>query len=181
MAGRVQAMKRTHFTVPYMEEFMLSGGGHNFTGDYSSAVNYAELRTGSGLVCLTEFKVFLSDATALQSGGYGAMAALTNGITMQHVVGTGASAVTKQTLINGDHVVKTNADWLYYCDDDSPSQFGGGDNYLAYVWHFHHFCDGILVDFDAGETIQVTLNDSFIGLTSHHMRFWGYQVKDYQR
>ncbi len=153
-----------------------AGVTFNANGDYSGAAVYWEIRPGSGnrqrirrLLWTTE------DAGTFDTGDYGNSITLTNGITLEHVRGTGASPTVLATL-TPDPII-TNADISRYCYDVRVDSYGTGNQFLAARWTLAKMRDdGIILDGNQDDALRFTLNDSFVGLVYHGWLAQGCEV-----
>lgn len=146
----------------------------NAVGDYSAGLEYWELRPGPTEVFrVHSIIVTIKDKQVRDVSKYGALAALTNGITFQLVDGVGGAAVILSTFTAGESI-KSNGDWVgfswkmdvYAGGNPGVVMFGRG------VADF--FGDGIQLDGSADIALRMVLNDDFTGLTSHHFLGNGY-------
>ncbi len=111
--------------------------------------------------------VFIRDSGAIQAERYGAISnGLTNGILMIATDGT------ESVDLMGGLPVKSNADWSRNCYDMQPLTFGSGDNFVNVRWTFAK--SGIPLIMEAGDSLEVTLQDDLSGLVEHRFKIEGY-------
>ncbi len=146
-------------------------GTKNALGDYGSSSQIFRIKPGAGVVYrINRIIIHLDDVGSITSGGYGAMSALTNGVKIS-ILNTSDADIVDLT----DGVpVKANGDFAAYCHDLSLQDFGGGVNMFTVRWTFGNHGTFVRLDGDAGESLAVTLNDSFTGLVEHRFMAQGY-------
>ena len=146
-------------------------GTKNAVGDYSSAAELFKVTANSAdrteartdTLRIHRMMVSIEDATAPDADGYGGGSALTNGVTIGIY---NNSDVLRVNLTDGI-TIKTNAEWGRLAGPDAvPQTYGTGINYVTVRWSFDKF--GGPIELKGGESLGVSLNDSFTFLTGHY-------------
>lgn len=137
-------------------------GTKNATGDFLASATDFKLTPGPGQQFqINRICIQIEDVGNINSGKYGNLPALTNGILL--LVLNGLNIDTD--LMDGIPVF-TNGNWSRCCYDFSITEFGGGAmNYVNARWTFAR--GGAPVILPAGLSLAMRLNDNFAGLNSH--------------
>jgi hypothetical protein len=156
----------------------------NAVGNYS--ITPADFRLEPGpteVFQVAALLVHIRDADCSNSGSYGGISALTNGINI--VVTDNANgplySLTLPTADPGDGgpwaslgPIKTNADWGHYGGIDAmTSVFASGDEWINVIMRFDLSGTYLRVDGASDYSFQVELNDDFTGLTRHTFLAYG--------
>jgi hypothetical protein len=152
-----------------------SATGHSAIGAYSASAGksgeFYMSCPANQKIALTRMLVKYTD-TALSANGYGAAAALGQGIKVQ-VRDSGGSAVLDLTPTP----IRTNGDWGAYCYDVSFVSAGaaGGDAVALARWTFEKSGRNIVLT--SGMRFSVILTDDMTHLTSQVFTVQGHRRK----
>lgn len=143
-------------------------GSIDITGDYSVTpeVFYYEVPAGKQAT-LDRLVLLLSDAGNFSAAGYGAGAALTNGI---HISIHDENDVEIKLLT--PVYIKTNAEWFGCACSSSYIEFGNGDNFLAATWDLSSAGSPLILKPEY--TLRAEVNDNFTGLVYQRVWIHGY-------
>jgi hypothetical protein len=142
-------------------------------GDYSSGAVYWELRpSASQVFYLARLHIRVVDGAPFSASGYGSGSALTNGITLQRVRGTGATATVLDSYT--DLPVLTNACWAQYLESARLLAWGVGDSHLAASILFPDSGNYLELAGHSDDAFRVVLNDDFSEITSHNFTAQGW-------
>ncbi len=97
--------------------------------------------------------------TAINADDYGAVTALTNGVTVKVFQGS-----TEVEDLTDSVAVKTSGEWAKVAESDIYA-WGAGDVYLGAGWSFS---EPIRLDGSQGEKLVVTCHDDLSGLVDHY-------------
>ena len=151
-------------------------GTKQFIGDYlTTSIITARIQPAEGSSYeLHRIFINISDGGSVQTDTYGALAALTAGITMFVADASG----TKFHLCDPDFPIKTNSGWAEICFDLEYVTLGGGNTHVHARLSFDKFTkQGILLDGDKGDYFGVTINDTLTGLTEHNFHIQGHVTR----
>lgn len=153
-------------------------GPYNANGSYdttSTGIFYIEPPAGEVWRIRRMMVSIRDDGQGFTAVKYGAIATLTNGITVE-VWRNGA----KDLMLTAQDTVKSNADWGTMCYDVSFQTFGSStDAYLAARWTFLNSGQYIRLDGDTNDQLRVICRDNLSALEHHHFLVQGY--KEYTR
>lgn len=110
--------------------------------------------------------VRIEDSGSFSAGGYGGLAALTNGISLLRM----QRNVEQENI--GALPIKTNGDWKARCHDSDPAAFNT-DKIISARWSFDKYSAGYLLIGNEREEIHILLQDNFTGLDAHTFLFQG--------
>lgn len=156
----------TNLTGEYFSRFLDTvgngSGTKNAIGNYSAVVTDFLISPDIDTkIRLARLIIQIEDVGGFNAAGYGAMNALTNGITVLHFVAGELFADYTDGI-----VIKTNGHWGRYCFDLSITDFGGNnENYVDARWSF--FKGGMPLILLPADSLTVRLNDNFNALVSH--------------
>ena len=161
--------KKALIGEPIVARF-LSGptSGIEMIGDYSVTPETFSLGPAEKEVWqLQRLTVYIQDTGNFNVASYGNGITLTNGIELKLFEGE-----TEIANFQTSSPIKSNADWGRFCFNNSYLNFGQGDNAFIARWDISPnfvWMHGIGTPDHptAGNTVRVTLNDDFSGLTSH--------------
>lgn len=112
--------------------------------------------------------IYLEDSGIINSGGYGGLSALTNGLNLEiHDADGFVATLTPLTI-------KQNTHWKRYAYDLNYSDFGAGNPSISSRWTFTETGIPIYLDGDKGEKFAVTVSDNLSGLVSHTILLQGH-------
>lgn len=132
-------------------------------GDYSVTPMSMKITSSEAeRVEIHRMLVGIQDSGAFDAVKYGNGVELTNGIHLQLMDSEGA-VLERYT----PEAVKTNAAWAFMCHDFNHLNFGTGDEVGTVRWTFTKAGQPIVINFGAGEYLEILLNDDFTGLTHH--------------
>jgi hypothetical protein len=154
---------------PYNQDADTVGDGSgttNFIANHAATI--AKVAPPVGVAYAIERLLFtLEDAGNFTTVLYGALPALTTGITLRVVNDSG-------TLYNlTTQPIKTNGNWGSTCYDANISAWGGGNAALHVRWTFSKGGSPVFLYGDEGGELQVVLDDDFTGLVTHRFHFQG--------
>lgn len=143
-------------------------GTKNAIGDYSASPTQFKLVCPANHAYTIEMMmIHISSATNFTLTGYGSLAALTNGV----VIGATVGGVTN--TLNAADPFKSNDDWAHVSAFVNHLTFVGSGDSLAIPFSIGDF--GTPLVLAAGDSLFVTLNDNFTGLTSQHFIAHGFE------
>jgi hypothetical protein len=144
-------------------------GTKNATGNYSGGATDFYIQPPAGKVFLIEsILFFIEDTGTLDSGGYGAATALTNGLLVRV---TSSADVVETDLLDGVPI-KSNGDFGAHMWNLEPFSFGTGNDFIHARWNFEE-SSGSPIYLHDQEKLKVTLEDNFSGLVSHRFMVQG--------
>ena len=156
-----------YHTVSYILDTVGDGTGtKNAVGDYSGAVqDFCRVIPDNERMSVYRLVIHIEDTGNFLAGGYGAGAALTNGIHISYTQGP--------LVVDFDDGVetKTNAGWSRMAYDVTDHTFGSGNNYLAVRLSFDKMGSPIILG--AGDRFNVELNDNLTGIVAHYFTIQG--------
>lgn len=145
-------------------------GTKNANGDYSITAEEFYTQPPPGEVFyLTRLIVSIEDSGALNAGGYGGGAALSNGITITKEE-NGTPVIDLVDGIPIDH----NGAWGRYAFDTEPVDFGTGNKFFHVRWTFERTGTLIVLSGNELERLVVGLSDDLSGLASHYFQIQGH-------
>jgi len=150
-------------------------GAINFNGNYSVTPAVAKIMAGTDeLLNVHRIIGVIVDNGAISADGYGGLAALTNGISI-------GKYDTSDTLVHDildGLTMKSHEDIAALCYDLQLVDFGSASAKLV-VWRWTFAKDRMApIVLNPGESIRVTLNDSFVGINSHRWLMQGTRIHD---
>jgi hypothetical protein len=131
-------------------------------GNYAVPTDFKIVPTSGQTLLIERMIVNIRDNGVLTADGYGAGAALTNGVS----IAVKDSGGVVQDITDGIKV-KLNAQWGRQNYDIKATDFGAGDNFVLDRWSFFKAGDPLVVDGRLGQYFAVTLNDDFSFLVDH--------------
>jgi hypothetical protein len=150
-----------------------SGTKNAITADATPTIFKIQPAAGSRYM-IARMIIAISDAGNNNTNTYGALAALTNGIT----VAVYDSAGIKYYLTDEDFPVKSNSEWADLMFDQDYVVLGGGDTHIVHRWTFTKFgVEGIRLDGDKGEYLGVGISDTLTGLITHRFTVQGWVME----
>jgi len=154
--------------------FSNNAGLSSIVSNYTAATQYFIQPPPGQKYKFHTIVAFLQDATAISAAGYGAMSALSNGISLKTYTASGASV--KSDILAG-HVVKTTAEWAHFFYDLNPVTYGIGDTYFLARWRVKDSC-GVPIELngDNFERLALTVHDDMTGLSDQQFIAQGYIV-----
>ena len=142
------------------------------TGDYSTTpVDYKIIPPEGSVYVIFRALIAIQD-TNMDAQQYGAMAALTNDVTMS--IQSGGEV---ELDLMDDVPVKSNSAWGRLCYDALLTDFGTGNNFFNVRWTFEKAGTPLYIDGDLGEEFCITLADDFTGLINHYFQLQGYILR----
>lgn len=145
-------------------------GTKNAVGDYSSTATDFKLRPAGGTVFVVErVVILLGDSATFVNDGYGAAAALTNGILVEKYDHGGSSVITS---IHDGLAVKTNFDWARFAGNDVSVEYAGTNKHRVWDWRPPA---PIRLDGTLNQELRFRLNDDFSVLTEHYFAAEGFK------
>ncbi len=115
--------------------------------------------------------IFVRDTGVFTADGFGALAALTNGIDIYVARNNAASGATILNL-DADNKVQSNADWGRLCYDARLDAYGSGDNFIVVRWTFAN--TGAYLTLGENDYIIAEINDDLTGLVEHTYTVQGF-------
>jgi len=160
---------RTYFTR-YLD---LTGDG---TGTKNANVNASTAAqdfqctpSSSQTMIISRLLVSLTDTGTLPVDGYGAGAALTNGVTIV------LSKNGTETDLTDGIPLKTNSQWGSLCFDFNQTTKGGAvDNILTVRWTFQKGGTSLQLNGSQGDKFIARVNDNHTNLVTHYYVIQGY-------
>lgn len=125
-------------------------------------------------VFITKLKIFVQDLTISTPAAYGAISALTNGYSVQHL---SAANVLIEDLLGGA-TINTNKDVLWHANTTEYRSFTSGDEMLMAEIDFAGRGTPLVLGGDELEKFAVTVNDDFTGLVAHNFIIEGYTERE---
>lgn len=120
-------------------------------------------RTASRDLWVWRLLITIGDAgTSMAVEKYGGITTLTNGCKLE-VIASDGSTVLRDLLDN--RPVKTNYGWGERCYDVNLLSFGSGEDVILCRWTFANA--GAPLYLQAGQRLQLTVQDDLTGLTRH--------------
>jgi hypothetical protein len=140
----------------------------NANGDYSTTAGefVIEVPAGETKLNLSRVIVYIEDSGTFKAETYGALAALTNGVSLVIEKNGVETDLTDSTPI------KTNAQWGRLCYDVDVKTWGNGNSATVVRWTFSK--SGVDLSLQMGDRVIVRLNDNLTGLIDHTFLFQGY-------
>jgi hypothetical protein len=149
------------------------GTTENANLDCSVTPCYWEARPPSGetwivtalIVSITDTKAGFSATT------YGAIPALTNGLHLHRVVGTGGGATLSFDVVSQTGaVVRTNVGWATFCFNFNLATWGTGDDSMVVKCELYEGTNmtPILLRGDKNEALRLEITDNLTGLSGHY-------------
>ena len=126
--------------------------------------------TATEAISLHRMMVKVEDGGSLSAGTYGALAALSTGVTVKFTDAGGDI-----TDLTDGLPIKTNAAWGQLCYDVVFHTFGAGNNFLLVRWTFSKSGKPLILE--TGDKLSVFVNDDLTGLVSHHFQVQGIKGK----
>ena len=140
------------------------------TGDHSAGQHFkvSNPLASDNVIAINRMIVRIADTGPLSADKYGGLAALSNGVEVLLLDGSGA---TFKDLTDG-LPIKTNGEWARVCHDVTIDRFGAGKHYVSVRWTFARAGQPVLLK--PGWALAVNLQDDFTGLEDHTFQFQGY-------
>tara|TARA_R110000796_G_scaffold251769_1_gene383934 strand:- start:1886 stop:2467 length:582 start_codon:yes stop_codon:yes gene_type:complete len=150
----------------YLDTVGNGTGTKQALGNYATATPFF-ITPGVGEVYdITRLIVYIEDSSGMDNAKYGNIAALTNGITINSVVGGVTDDMTDGLAI------KTNGQWKRVCYDQHIDSTGAGNDSCAARWTFS--ASGVPIRLSYGDTLSVVCHDDFTGLIDHTFKIQGH-------
>lgn len=144
-------------------------GTTNAIGNYASGQKFFITPQNVGeIYIINRVIIFLEDDANFASGGYGGLATLGTGISVDLYWKNGAVV----TSLSGGINVKNNSDWARLCYDVDYDSFPAGNNYLHARWTFAKSGHPLALEY--GDEVRINMNDDLTGLVSHYFMFQGF-------
>ena len=125
---------------------------------------------GAGeIIKIRRMIIYILDAS-IDSGGYGGLSALTNGIHVHVVRYSGLGSEFIDWDITGQLDIVRNTDWKALCHDEIYSNYGTGLESLSYRYTFTNDGDYITLTGDNQDEFRIIINDDLTGLSGHLFR-----------
>jgi len=135
--------------------------------DYSAAqVSYQLLCPVDELYEVNRVIVGIGDTAINNSGEYGSITALTNGVVIR-ITDTDGGSIQLLTPF----AITTNGDYSRLSYDTLYNSLGNGNDYLTVRWTFAKH--GAPIVLEPGQYIEIELNDNFTGLANQTFLFQG--------
>lgn len=148
------------------------GADTNINANHSGAAAYYEVGTKDFDVLITDLYIRITDATALTASNlFGAVASLTNGVSIKHVRGTGASATVIHNLT--PEPVKQLSHWAKYTHDIKVLNPTLGATLDTTMVHIKIPGYGYFLKAQQGDGVQVVVNDDVSGLDEFNVTCMG--------
>lgn len=153
-------------------------GTKSATGDYSGAATQFFIAPPAGWRYHVSRMMVQIAGVGVDSGTYGGLAALTNGIAVQKRSG----ATTVVTDLTDGLPVKTNHHWSRLCYDVRLDEWGNPADidYVQVRWTFSKTDGALRLDGDQSERLSVVLNDDMgdasAALSSHYFMVNGFLI-----
>ncbi len=156
----------------YVSEFLSDDGGttKSYIGDYSGGSATVLKYTATQPTVICRLIGIIDDAANPEPGEYGAIAALTNGISLAQF---DSADTVLQRMVPASHPIKRNSDWATFCYDFTMEGTLSTNSLLAFRWTFGKAKNLLLLD---GDYIGLGLNDDLTGLTEHQFIVQGYKL-----
>ena len=152
------------------------GGTYNWVGDHTPATA-SYMCPADNIATIHRMLITIADVGGIGVLNYGALAELTNGL---HLVAYDTDGTTELLHLDGEHPIKTNADWGSFCYDvDFRDEGAGNAGYVNARWTFDKAGRPIVLK--AGQSLAILLNDDFTGLDHHHFMIQGYTTKVFNK
>ncbi len=143
-------------------------GTNNAVGDYSSvAKTFKLIPAANEVIVVRHIIVHIGDNAAFAPTNYGGLAARANGYDIKVT----ASNMANESLIAGDvELITQNDDFLHWGPNalQIVNFTGGVDSLVATLDLINNFGMELVLDGSQGHKIEITLNDSFVGIVDHH-------------
>lgn len=137
--------------------------------DYSSAVtDFFVQPAANEFMAITRMIVEIVDS-AFSAAGYGALAALTNGIEVLFEDNRQTPAEYSLT----EEKIKSVSNWGSYCYDTGRDAYGAGDETMHIRWTFEKAGIVPVLEGSQNDKCIVRVNDNFTGLVEHRFQVQG--------
>ena len=147
-------------------------GVFNAVGNYAAAAEDFYIQPPvDTLYVIHRMIIHIHDGAAFSAEKYGALAVLTNGVSV--TVKQVSPAVDLVDLTAREPIV-SNAEWGALCFDVDLASYGQGDVYLNVRWTFSKAGQPIVLN--DNQRLAVTVNDDLTGLIGHKFMVQGYIV-----
>lgn len=145
-------------------------GTDDILGDFSSTADIFFFTPAANKTYLiNKLQVNIRDVGLANGAEFGALAALTNGITLKH---TRAAATVRDFTMG--NVIKTNGDLADMCDEFSLTNYAATDeNILSATFNFS---EPLVISAALVDKLQYGVNDNFAGLVHHFVTVYGLEV-----
>ena len=143
-------------------------GTSDAIGDYSATPLSLKISANDGYAFIERMIVKIEDSGTLDSGKYGNGIDITNGIRVY--LKNRANQVMQEFTA---FPIITFGDWQGHCHDLNHINFGSGNEIVSVRWTFSKSGQPIGINFEAGEYLEVYLNDNFTGLVHHRFTVQG--------
>jgi hypothetical protein len=141
-------------------------------GDYESAAEEFYIQPPvDTLYVIHRMIVHIEDGTQFAAGKYGAMDALTNGVSIK--IKQLSPAIDLIDMCDGI-TIKTNAGWGAVCFDAEDSDYGTGATFLNVRWTYAKSGQPLVIN--ENQKFVVGLNDDMSDLIAHTFMVQGYIV-----
>ena len=163
-------MGKTNYPISRFADTVGDGSG-SIEGNTNSSVTPLLLKVTPGpteTFKISRMIVYIED-TSIDSGGYGGISALTNGIHIHVIRNSGEAGEVILWDITGRDI-KKNTHWKSLCHDEIYSNYGTGTESLSYRYTFTNDGAPIIISGANKEEFRIILNDDLTGLQSHTFR-----------
>lgn len=144
-------------------------GNKNFNADYSGGEQAILQPPANKIYSINRMLVEILDTGVMGVGTYGAISAISNGISVQVQLTADDSVLLD--LMDGI-TVKTNGDWAALCYDAVINDTGAGNlGYVNVRWTFGK--SGSPLRIRPTEKLVVNFSDNLVGLTEHRFMAQG--------
>lgn len=129
---------------------------------------------GKNKLFLARMIVHIEAAGTITASGYGNLAVLTNGITLQH---QDADDNVIRDITDGIPI-KSNGGWRRQCYDGARAPWGSGNETFSARYTFAE--TGELIVLKPGEKLVITINDDLSTLVQHYFNVQGNDTGRYK-
>lgn len=152
-----------------------NGTNTNAVGNYSATpTKFSVTPDARTKYFITDVHIHIQDSGVFDATRYGNGVLLSVGVKIELHDALGAVINTYTDGL----LIRTNADWYHLCHDVEYIVWGSGEGVLIAKWDINHddVSNPIVIDGRLGESLVITLNDDFTGLTRHYFIAHGYQL-----
>ena len=148
-------------------------GTDDFIGDFTTPEEGLIIPKAGEIIEIHRMIVYIEDVGAggFKAETYGALSALSNGVTVKTFVSAGADQITDYTPTP----VTNNAQWGAMCFDVDVKTWGAGAEMLLARYTFVRAGEPITLTED--ERIVVGFSDNLTGLVHHQFHFQGHYLQ----
>lgn len=161
-----------------ISEFLSVNGAnvtHSITPASAATVSYRwgpSSTQGNAVAEIQRGIITVQDSGVFDAEGYGALSALTNGMTLRVMDSNGL-----KYLLTDDHLpIKQNVDWGAYCYDVDLKAWGVGDKFIVARWTFGKSGKPVYLRESKGEYLELEVADTLSGLVEHLFLIQGHYI-----